>query len=144
MEHYYTSDPGSEHRYREVQMDLDGRTLTFTTDSGVFSRDEVDFGTRLLVRSLPALSGRLLDVGCGWGALCLPLAMLNPGIRPVAVDVNRRALELCRGNAKRLGVDAEIFESNGFDAVEGMFDVIVTNPPIRAGKAIVSRVGFVK
>lgn len=136
MEHYYTSDPSAEHQYREITMTVKDRSWTFTTDSGVFSRDEADFGTRLLVSSLPPLSGRLLDLGCGWGALSIPLVLMNTGLRAVAVDVNRRALELCRRNAARLAAETEIFESDGFSEVQGSFDVIVTNPPIRAGKSV--------
>ena len=137
MEHYYTSDPASEHHYSQVTFDLKGRTLTFTTDSGVFSRDAVDFGTRLMVESLPPLSGKVLELGCGWGALALPLALLNPGLSLTCVDVNRRALDLCVKNADALGVKADIFESDGFSAVTDTdFDAIITNPPIRAGKSV--------
>jgi 16S rRNA (guanine1207-N2)-methyltransferase len=133
MEHYYTADPSAPHEYRQVTLALGDRVLTFTTDAGVFSRDEVDFGTRLMIDSLPPLSGRVLDLGCGWGGLSLPLAALYPMDELVCADVNRRALELCRRNAKALGVPAQILESDGFTRVEGRFDAIVTNPPIRAG-----------
>lgn len=136
MEHYYTADPSSRHHYRTVTLELDGRTLAFLTDAGTFSRKEVDFGTRLLIRSLPALSGRMLDLGCGWGGLGLTLVCRNPGLQAVCVDINERALELCRQNAQNLGTDVEICQSDGFSSVNGMFDVIVTNPPIRAGKAV--------
>ncbi len=136
MEHYYTAEPASEHRVHRVHAVLLGQSLSFVTDSGVFSREGVDFGTRLMVESLPPLQGRVLDLGCGWGALSLPLALAHPGLELTCVDINRRALALCRENADALGVRADIVESDGFSAVEGVFDVILTNPPIRAGKSV--------
>ncbi len=136
LEHYYTSDPASEHRVSHVSAVLRGRSLSFVTDSGVFSREAVDFGTRLMVETLPPLSGRVLDLGCGWGALSLPLALAYPGLSLTCVDINRRALALCQENAVRLGVKADILESDGFSAVTGTFDAILTNPPIRAGKSV--------
>ena len=136
VEHYYTTDPSSAHQYREIILDYNGRRLSFLTDSGVFSRKEIDFGTRLLIKSMPDLTGRMLDLGCGWGALSLPLAIRNPGLKVVCADVNERAVDLCRKNAERLGVSAEVCISDGFSNVSGQFDVIVTNPPIRAGKSV--------
>lgn len=136
LEHYYTAEPASEHRVTRVSAMLRGQSLSFVTDSGVFSREAVDFGTRLMVEALPPLSGRVLDLGCGWGALSLPLALAYPGLSLTCVDINRRALALCRENAASLGVKAEILESDGFSAITGAFDAILTNPPIRAGKSV--------
>ena len=135
MEHYYTAEPASEHRVTRVSAVLRGQALSFVTDSGVFSREAVDFGTRLMVEALPPLSGRVLDLGCGWGALSLPLAIAYPGLSLTCVDINRRALALCQENAASLGVKADILESDGFSAVTGVFDAILTNPPMRAGMA---------
>ena len=114
-----------------------GRTVEFLTDSGVFSRGHVDFGSRVLAENLPALTGRVLDLGCGYGFLGLAAKLLHPGIGELVLcDVNTRALGLARRNAERLGLPATILESDGFAAVEGRFDAILTNPPVRAGKAV--------
>ena len=102
------------------------------------SKGELDVGSRLLLDALPALSGDVLDIGCGWGAIGVAVAKANKNARVTMVDVNRRALELCRQNCERNGVTAEVIESDGMSAVMGRtFDAIVTNPPIRAGKQVI-------
>jgi 16S rRNA (guanine1207-N2)-methyltransferase len=140
MDHYFSSDPHSAHRPGHVTLETAEGTVPFITDAGVFSRHEVDFGTRLLVDALlaaqPPVGGPLLDVGCGAGIIGLGLARLRPQVRPVLCDVNRRAVALARENAKALGIEADVLESDGFSAVSGRFAHIVTNPPIRAGKAV--------
>ena len=72
-EHYYTENPTSGHDERRIALRALGRELTFTTDAGVFSRDGLDRGTEVLLDALPELSGRVLDLGCGWGAVGVAL-----------------------------------------------------------------------
>lgn len=134
-EHYYTQTPTSEHHERDIAERVLGMDFVFTTDSGVFSRDGVDPGTRALIEALPVLSGRALDLGCGWGAAGLPVARKNPGCTVVMTDINQRAAALSHKNARRNGVDnVEIVTGDGFESVQGRFSAIFTNPPIRAGK----------
>lgn len=135
-EHYFTREPASASRVATAVWAHGGREYEFLTDSGVFSRGHVDFGSRLLAESLPALSGRALDLGCGYGFVGIALKLMNPGLAVVLCDVNARALGLARENAKRLGAAAEVVESDGYAAVRGTFDAIVTNPPVRAGKDV--------
>jgi 16S rRNA (guanine1207-N2)-methyltransferase len=135
-EQYFTKDPSSRSRAASAVWQYDGREYEFLTDSGVFSRGRVDFGSGLLAQRLPKLHGRALDIGCGYGFLGLAMKIMNPGLEVALCDVNRRALSLARENAARLGLRAEILESDGYAAIEGGFDAIVTNPPVRAGKAV--------
>ena len=135
---YYTADPTSESRPVPCAFPYRGYGLNFMTDAGVFSKGELDVGSRLLLDALPAFSGDVLDIGCGWGAIGVAVAKANKNARVTMVDVNRRALELCRQNCERNGVTAEVIESDGMSAVMGRtFDAIVTNPPIRAGKQVI-------
>ena len=135
---YYTADPASESRPVPCAFPYRGHGLNFMTDAGVFSRGELDVGSRLLLDALPALSGDVLDIGCGWGAIGVAVAKANKAARVTMVDVNRRALSLCRQNCTRNGVTAEVIESDGMAEVLGRkFDAIVTNPPIRAGKQVI-------
>jgi len=145
--HYYTKKPRSESR-RETIVYSPGRhsgvTLRFITDSGVFSKSRVDFGSDLLVRSLPPLKGRVLDLGCGYGVLGISLAALNPGAEVWFTDINERALALCREN---FGLNLNVMDNAGgarfipSDDLAALgcdgFSAIVTNPPIRAGKKTV-------
>ena len=136
-EHYYTENPLSAHDERQLRLTALGNALVFTTDAGVFSRDGLDRGTEVLLEALPPLSGRVLDLGCGWGAVGVALGKRYPALEIVMTDINRRAVELARRNLAANGVRAEAVQGDGFSAVEGAFDAIITKPPIRAGKAVI-------
>ena len=136
-DYYYTQEPASAHKERSITARALGLTLSFETDAGVFSKNELDPGSRLLIESMGALSGRVLDLGCGWGPVGTFLSLANPDAQLVMSDVNERALDLARRNLKNNGATAEVVESDGFAALEGAFDHVVTNPPIRAGKALI-------
>ena len=140
-DHYYTAEPSSDHRPGEVRFSYGGRDLVFATDSGVFSRRELDRGTEVLLHALPEdLTGPVLDMGCGYGAIGVAVGARWPGLAITMADVNRRACDLARGNAHRNSVQAEVLESDGYAALEGRrFAAILQNPPIRAGKAVIYR-----
>ena len=135
---YYTADPTSESKPVPCAFPYRGHGMNFMTDAGVFSKGELDQGTRLLLDALPALSGDVLDLGCGWGAIGVSIARANPECRVVMADVNRRALQLSRDNLERNKTTAEVMESDGMAAVlDRSFDAVITNPPIRAGKQVI-------
>ena len=137
-EHYYTAAPASAHDERRRKVRVLGVTMDFITDAGVFSRDGLDAGTRVLLEALPPLSGRVRDLGCGWGALGGVLAKKWADVRFVLTDVNERAAALAERNLRMNGLtNFEVVCGDGFAAVEGLFDWIVTNPPIRAGKQVI-------
>lgn len=139
-EHYYTSAPTSASHIRTFSYVYRGAEVLFETDNGVFSKTEVDAGSRVLIEALPdELQGRLLDIGCGWGAMGVSLGKRYPGLEITMGDVNERALELCRKNAAKNGVKARIVISDACEQAEGKYDVIITNPPIRAGKQVIYR-----
>ncbi len=134
-DHYFSNNPTSAHHERQIETTLRGKAMRFYTDAGVFSKDEVDPGSRLLIETAAALSGRVLDMGCGWGPVGLSLALANPDAQIVMADINERAAELSERNRRLNGVlNAQIIISNGFEEVDGEFDHVFTNPPIRAGK----------
>ena len=139
-EQYYTTDPTSASNPVPCAFPYRGHGLTFMTDAGVFSKGELDPGTRLLLDTLPDLAGDILDVGCGWGAIGIAVKKAYPACRVTMIDINHRALGLSQDNAARNGVTVECLESDGLSAVAGRgFDAVITNPPIRAGKQVIYR-----
>ena len=139
-EQYYTQDPTCASRPVPCRYDYRGVRVECMTDAGVFSKGELDQGTRLLLDALPALSGPVLDLGCGWGAIGVAVALANPQARVTMADVNRRALSLAEENARRNGVTVRCVESDGMRALmDGRYQAVVTNPPIRAGKQVIYR-----
>lgn len=137
-EHYFTSEPTSAHEARAFRAVFAGRVLAFDTDAGVFSKQHVDPGSELLCRALPeALSGDVLDMGCGWGAMTVLTLARFPEVRVTMADVNERALALAVSNVEKNHMQAEAVLSDGFEKVGGLFDAVITNPPIRAGKAVI-------
>ena len=134
---YYEENPDSAHDIHELKVTLLGQHFSFLTDSGVFSKKMIDYGSQVLLNAVSFEAGKtLLDLGCGYGPLGIALAKVQ-GVKPTMVDVNNRALDLARKNAGKNGISATIFQSNVYEQVEGIFDYIITNPPIRAGKQIV-------
>lgn len=140
-DHYYTRNPASESRPVECEYTYRGIPLAFRTDAGVFSKGEVDAGTDLLLKSLPEeMAGDILDLGCGWGVIGICVARRWPDTRVTMADVNLRALELSRENARRNRAEVRCLESDGMEALKGeRFDTVITNPPIRAGKQVIYR-----
>jgi 16S rRNA (guanine1207-N2)-methyltransferase len=137
-EHYFSDTPTGPERRREVSVDLFGRTVTAETANGVFAGEGLDRGTAVLLREVapPTGSPRILDLGCGWGAISLGLALAVPGSSIDAVDVNDRALALCRDNAARLGVTDRVRALRPEHVpADATYDQIWSNPPIRIGKA---------
>ena len=136
-EHYFTADPVAEATPREFVARIAGEDYRFTTAGGTFSAERLDAGTAVLLERGPQPSGTtLLDLGCGWGPVAVSLARRVPGATVWAVDVNRRALDLTRGNAAATGVGDRVRVAEP-DAVPAdlAFDAIWSNPPIRVGKA---------
>ena len=138
-EYYYTNNPTSEHEERHFTSVFMGRTLAFETDAGVFSKQHIDPGSEILCKSLPELYGRVLDMGCGWGAMSVMALARFPALDVTMADVNERALDLAVRNVQKNGMQAKAVLSDGFERVEGEFDAVMTNPPIRAGKAVIYR-----
>ena len=101
----------------------------------MFSKGELDFGTNLLIKNVlkHGVSGNILDLGCGYGAIGIILGKLN-NCDVTMSDINNRAIHLSKMNAKKNNVTANIINSDGYENIEGSFNYIISNPPIRVGK----------
>jgi len=139
--HYFSQSPNSESHPIYWEYQLRNRNFRFKTDTGVFSKKEVDFGSRLLVETfeLPEVEGPLLDAGCGYGPIGLSIAAEFTDRVVHMIDVNQRALSLAKDNAELNHIkNVEIYESDRLtNVVEDGFSAVLTNPPIRAGKNVV-------
>ncbi|QJD85095.1 class I SAM-dependent methyltransferase [Cohnella herbarum] len=139
-DHYYSNKPQSASNRKAFESELRGFNLRLTSDAGVFSRDGVDYGSRVLIESMEIpRDAQVLDIGCGYGPIGLIAARLAPQGHVKMIDINERAVELAELNAQANGIHNVSFaQSDLFSAVNGeTFDVILSNPPIRAGKAVV-------
>ncbi|MDQ0209258.1 class I SAM-dependent methyltransferase [Alkalicoccobacillus murimartini] len=140
-EHYYSKKPNTQSEQKTWTAELRGHTMRLTSDRGVFSKHEVDFGSKMLIEhfEFPETEGDLLDVGCGYGPIGLTLAKEEPSRTIHLIDVNERACTLARINARQNHIEnAVVYESDEFEHVpHNEYAGIVTNPPIRAGKALV-------
>lgn len=142
-EHYYSSRPSVEHDEKDFSFDLRGFSLKFRTDAGVFSRERIDYGSVLLIEEMEiGMKDDVLDMGCGYGPIGLAAAKLASEGKVWMADVNERAVALAKENALRNNIhNVEIIQSFLFENLpDQKFDVILTNPPIRAGKQTVHQI----
>jgi len=141
-DHYYSNRPKSESNRQSFTATLRGFAFRLASDAGVFSRDGVDYGSRVLIAHMEiAADAKVLDIGCGYGPIGLTAARLAPQGHVTMIDINERAVELARHNAQANGIaNVSFAASDLYEAIgEQRYDVILANPPIRAGKTVVHR-----
>lgn len=136
MSHYFTNDEVKSNE-KIINIKIKDTYLKFTVDNGVFSKKGLDFGTRTLLESIDinTIKGEILDFGCGYGPVGIFIAKMTNQKVDMA-DINERALNLSRKNAKLNKVDVNIYKTNIFSNINKKYDYIITNPPIRVGKKI--------
>lgn len=142
-DHYYSTKPSIASHEKVHSWELRGFNLKFTTDAGVFSKSGVDYGSQVLIREMTfAEHATVLDVGCGYGPIGITAAKLAPNGHITMIDINERAVELCKKNAVLNNVsNVTVIQSDVYSAVkQERFDCILTNPPIRAGKEVVHQI----
>ena len=132
MAHYFTNDY-VESKEIKTKTKINDTEFTFITDNGVFAKKGLDFGTKLLLSNLKNIKGKVLDFGCGYGPIGIYISkVFNCDVD--MIDINLRALNLSKKNAKENKVTVNIFESNIYSNITKKYDYIITNPPIRVGK----------
>ena len=148
MNHYFSEKPEIKSEKKRIKYTIQNKKFEFITDNGVFSKSKVDFGTDLMLneflkknRGLEVEKIKILDIGCGYGVVSVILKSFYPEISITLSDVNERALELSEENLKKYGInDYHIIKSDAFEKITERFDVILSNPPIRAGKDIIFKI----
>ena len=141
MAQYFENDDTLKSNIQKSVAIINNKQFIFYTDHGVFSKKGLDFGTRTLLETIDPnqIHGKVLDFGCGYGPIGIYVAH-ESNAEVHMIDVNRRSLELARKNVNTNHVNVQIYESNLYENVEGQFDYIISNPPIRVGKKILYQI----
>ena len=138
MSHYFENDKNLKSEIRELSYKYNSSFFIFYSDNGVFSKNNIDYGSKLLIETYLKENDinekRVLDVGCGYGFLGIMVSRVTDSYVEM-IDINRRAVHLTNMNIKRYkDFKGKTYVSNVYENVEGKYDIIITNPPIRIGK----------
>lgn len=142
MAHYFENDESVISEPATITYDFQGKHLIYTTDHGVFSRQRLDFGSRVLMDSIDIGNAKsMLDVGCGYGTMGIALKSVHEDLQVLMTDVNKRAISLAKENIKCNNLEGiDVIESDVYENVHDTCDLVISNPPIRAGKKVVSAI----
>lgn len=144
-EQYFSATPSSNDERKTLHVTLRDRDIDVQVSNGVFSASKLDLGTSVLLKHAPKPpeNGRFLDIGCGWGPISLSLGLESPNAEIFAIDVNERALELTKLNAKNINlknIHTELVENAIKNKDLERIDLIWSNPPIRVGKEVLHEI----
>ena len=142
MSQYFEYDPSLKDDIKHYEYTFKGYRLSFKTNSGIFSKERVDFGTNVLLNGLDDLFNKqdILDLGCGNGVIGIAIKKAYPNANVVMADINVKCVDISKENANINKVDVNVIESDMYKNINTSFDLILSNPPIRAGKAKVFEV----
>ena len=137
MPQYFENDKNLKSQLKKINYSIFNKNFTFYTDNGVFAKNGVDYGSKLLLETVVDSSfsyHSILAVGCGYGTLGIILNKVYD-CPTTMIDINKRALHLTKRNIlENKCNDILVFESDAYEKIEAKYDLIVTNPPIHAGK----------
>ena len=140
LNQYFTNNEQLKSARRIIKFNYGSSCFEFISDNGVFSKDKIDYGSYTLLETYFKNSNKkinnFLDVGCGYGFISIVLSKIK-GVEGLGIDINKRALKLAQENAKNNKVCVSFKESNIYENINESYDLIITNPPIRAGKEVV-------
>ena len=145
MSMYFENDKSIKSERKKITIKIKDKSFDMITDNGVFSKDKLDYGTRILLETITKEEpkGKALDLGCGYGIIGIYLSLSTDISEIDMVDVNKRALILAKDNTKLNKIDnINIYESDIYSNINKKYDYIITNPPIRAGKEVIRKILF--
>ena len=139
MDHYFTNNQNLKSEIKEINYSYNESDFLFLGDNGVFSKNRIDYGSKTLLECFLQNTdsvNKVLDIGCGYGYMGIVIAKVLKCDVTMS-DVNKRALHLAKMNVEKNKVKANIVESSSYENINETFDVIITNPPVRAGKKVI-------
>lgn len=139
MTHYFSEDNNTlKSNPQVIAFSVNNIPLKFKTDHGIFSRNNLDRGTEVLLKYLEVDNSvkSVLDLGCGYGTIGIYMNKKYE-VDIDMVDINNRAIELSIHNVELNNAKAHVFKSDGFTNINKKYDLIITNPPIRIGKELI-------
>ncbi len=141
MTHYFSKPKNIIQNRKEFSFRFLGIQSTFTVDDGIFSKDHADFGSLLLVEEVIKRheTGKVLDLGSGYGLMSILLKQHLSDVEISGVEINPRAVDCAQVSAQKANLDITFYEGDACLDVKDEYDVIITNPPIRAGKEVVQK-----
>ena len=136
MTQYFENNKNLKSEINKITAKVKDTNFIFYTDNGVFNKKGLDYGTRLLLENIDFTNKKsFLDVGCGCGPIGIYVALQNKNYTVDMIDVNERAIHLCKISKKENNLDnINIFKSDAYENINNKYDMIITNPPIHAGK----------
>ncbi len=142
---YFEKNPSTKHHFYKFVFKFLNKEYFFKTDSNVFSKKYIDYGTQVLLKTIYKNyqiipHGNILDLGTGYGPIGIIFKSLYPDRSIYMCDINYRALNLAKINLNINRLQAKVFYSDVYASVKNKFASIITNPPIRAGKKIVNTI----
>lgn len=142
MNQYFTNNENLKSELRVLKYSYGEYNFMLNSDLGIFSKDRIDEGSKTLIESYfihGKKNVKVLDVGCGYGLIGITIAkVMNCDVD--MIDVNDRAIHLSKMNIKSNKVNANVFKSDTYENITDKYDVIITNPPIRAGKKVYMKI----
>lgn len=143
MNHYFTNNDNLKSELKLLNYSFNDYKFSFYSDNGVFSKNKIDFGTKLLINmfltNVKEKNKNILDVGCGYGIIGIVVGKVNDSFSTL-VDVNKRCIHLTKRNIELNKVKGKAFISDAYENVDEMYDYVLTNPPIRTGKEKVKEI----
>lgn len=139
MSHYFMNDDSVKSNKKKLCFNFQNKMFEFVSDNGVFSKNEIDEGSEILLKAYLSKGkiGRMVDVGGGIGVLGITVSKIND-VEVDMLEINKRAVDLCEENIKINGASkCRVYESDIYEKADGVYDVVISNPPIRAGKKVV-------
>ena len=140
MEHYFLAKEHTKSDYFVFNEKMFERDFSFKSCDDIFSKDRVDYGTKVLIETVKKqldINGLVLDMGCGYGAISIILASQFGQANFLPCDINQTAVELTNHNIRLNKIEnvKPAIISNAYENIVQSFNYIITNPPIKAGKA---------